>query len=69
MMTAMNRVKDDYRAKYRMWINDPPAFSPPVPMNLPHFGCKRFRNYAEMNAWKRQYRLEIARAGGVQWKH
>lgn len=63
----MSSAKDDYKAKYRLWIRNPPVFSPPVPLNLPHFGCKRFSSYEEFNAWKRQYRFEIARAGGVQW--
>jgi len=65
---VMSWAKDDYKAKYRLWVSHPPLFSPPVPLNLPRFGCKRFSSYEELNAWKRQYRLEIARAGGVQWK-
>jgi len=69
IIKVMNCAKDDYKAKYRMWISNPPVFSSPVPMNLPRFGCKRFSSYEELNTWKYQYRMEIARAGGLQWKN
>ncbi|MBN1557260.1 MAG: hypothetical protein JW951_03855 [Lentisphaerae bacterium] len=59
---------DDYKAKIRAWVHAPPRFEPAVPESLPHFGCRRFSSYAEMNAWKREYRRAIARAGGVRWK-
>ena len=32
------------------------------------FFKKTFRNYDEMNAWKREYLQEIAARGGIQWK-
>ncbi len=64
----MQSLKDDYGAKFRLWIADPPSFKPPDPQGLPAFGWKRFDSYAELNAWKRDYRRAIARAGGVQWK-
>ncbi len=65
----MNRVKDDFKAKYSLWIKNPSAFTLPTAYDFPPFGHKRFSNYEEMNAWKRQYRAEIARTGGVKWKN
>jgi hypothetical protein len=38
------------------------------PDSLPRFGHRRFDSYAEFNAWKRAYLIEIARQGGVRWK-
>lgn len=61
-------ASDDYKAKVRAWVRSPPVFIPAQAQNLPHFSCKRFQTYEEMNAWKREYRKQIARAGGVQWK-
>ena len=40
----------------------------PVPVGLPKFSKKSFRNYDEMNAWKREYLREIAAQGGIKWK-
>ena len=64
---------DDPHAKIRIWAAEAtrPGFRPPscpVPENLPKFPPQRFSSYAEMNAWKRRYLLEIARQGGVKWK-
>ena len=36
---------------------------------LPKFSPKSFRNYDEMNAWKREYLKEIAAQGGIKWKN
>ena len=41
----------------------------PVPVDLPKFSKKSFRNYDEMNAWKREYLCEIAARGGIKWKN
>jgi hypothetical protein len=54
--------------KFLMWIKNPPKIKFPVPLNLPKFSKKSFRNYEEMNNWKREYLQEIARAGGIKWK-
>ena len=59
----------DTRAeKIRLWLENPPEMKFPVPVNLPKFSKKSFRNYDEMNAWKREYLREIAAQGGLKWK-
>ncbi len=55
--------------KIRLWLKNPPEMKFPRPVNLPPFSKKSFRNYDEMNAWKREYLSEIAQQGGLQWKH
>lgn len=67
------KAVDDIQAKVRFWAAEAsqPGFRPrscPVPEHLPPFPPQRFSSYAELNAWKRRYLLEIARQGGVQWK-
>ena len=54
--------------KFKLWLKHPPEMKFPVPSNLPGFSKKSFRNYDEMNAWKREYLKEIAARGGIQWK-
>ena len=54
--------------KIRLGLKHPPEMKFPVPLNLPKFSKKSFRNYEEMNAWKREYLKEIARQGGIRWK-
>ena len=54
--------------KIKLWLADPPVMNFPVPTNLPKFSKKSFRNYDEMNAWKREYLKEIAAQGGIKWK-
>ena len=36
--------------KIRLWVQNPPVIKFPVPLNLPKFSKKSFRNYEEMNA-------------------
>ena len=55
--------------KIRLWLKNPPVMNFPVPLNLPGFSKKSFRNYEEMNAWKQEYLKEIAAQGGIKWKH
>ncbi len=67
------KAADDLQAKIRWWAAESsrPGYRPPpcpVPQNLPPFSPQRFSSYAELNAWKRGYLLEIARQGGVKWK-
>jgi len=67
------KTADDYHAKIRFWVAEAskPGFRPrpcPVPETLPPFSPQRFSSYAELNAWKHRYLLEIARQGGVKWK-
>ena len=60
---------DIRKRKIELWLANPPEIKFPVPCNLPPFSKKSFRNYDEMNEWKREYLQEIARNGGIQWKH
>ena len=56
------------RKKIRLWLENPPEMNFPVPVNLPKFSKKSFRNYDEMNALKREYLREIAAQGDIKWK-
>ena len=51
--------------KIRLWVQNPPVIKFPVPLNLPKFSKKSFRNYEEMNAWKHEYIKEIALQGDI----
>ncbi len=61
-------ARDDHRAKYLIWAQDGDVSSLPRPVGLPRFASQRFDSYSAFNAWKRSYILQIARAGGCQWK-
>jgi hypothetical protein len=67
MITSEMKLTDDYLAKYRIWACNPTVWPLPRAVGLPHFGHRKFASYEEMNAWKREYLLEIATTGGVQW--
>ena len=54
--------------KIQIMAENPPEMTFPTPVGLPPFSKKSFRNYDEMNAWKREYLKEIAARGGIQWK-
>ena len=54
--------------KFKLWLKNPPEMTFPTPVGLPPFSKQSFRNYDEMNAWKREYLKEIAARGGIQWK-
>ena len=65
----MEAMKVDIREqKIRLWLKNPPEMIFPEPLDLPKFSKKSFRNYDEMNAWKREYLCEIAARGGIKWK-
>ena len=63
------KTVDIREQKIRLWLTDPPEMKFPVPVDLPKFSKKSFRNYDEMNAWKREYLSEIAARGGIKWKN
>jgi hypothetical protein len=58
---------DDYRAKYALWAARPEVCRLPRFTGVPPFGVRRFDSYDELNAWKRELKLEIARRGGLTW--
>jgi hypothetical protein len=63
---ARMKITDDYKAKYRLWAENPrvvPASSPP---RIPDFKSKRFSTHAEMNAWKESLLRQFARS--APWK-
>ncbi len=62
-------MMDIREQKIRLWLANPPVIKFPVPINLPKFPKKSFRNYEEMNAWKREYLKKIAAQGGLKWKN
>ena len=63
------KTVDIREQKIRLWLTDPPEMKFPAPVDLPKFSKKSFRNYDEMNAWKREYLSEIAARGGIKWKN
>ena len=61
------KSSDDYKAKLKMWAENPVVVGMPTIANFPEFGHVSFRNYEEMNAWKAEMRRELARQGGAKW--
>ncbi|HAK95385.1 MAG TPA: hypothetical protein DCM87_10365 [Planctomycetes bacterium] len=63
----MPKIADDRRAKIEIWARESRVHAFPVIAELPRFGVKRFTSYAELNAWKRELLLGLARQGGARW--
>ena len=61
------KYTDDYQAKYRIWAEENKVHPLPKCTGWPIFRSKRFDSYEQMNAWKRELLLEVARRGGVKW--
>lgn len=61
------KTTDDYEAKIKYWASDPKVTKMPNAIGWPPFSAKKFSSYREMNDWKKQYLLEIARNGGLKW--
>jgi len=53
------KITDDYKAKYRLWAENP-RIVPARKVSLPPFKSKRFASHAEMNEWKASFLREIA---------
>jgi hypothetical protein len=47
------KVTDDYKAKYRLWAENPRVVSLPDCSNIPHFKPQKFSSHKEMNLWKK----------------
>ncbi len=60
-------IRDDYEAKYRLWVEKPLAVRIPRAVGLPPIRSRRFNSYEEFNRWKREYLKRIAEQGGVRW--
>ena len=61
------KYSDDYHAKLRLWAAEARVYPLPKMTGLPRFRSRKFSSYEEMNAWKRELIMEIARQGGVRW--
>jgi len=56
------KITDDYKAKIRFWAENPTVAPLPAPPRLPEFTSKKFRNHSEMNQWKKELLLQLARS-------
>jgi hypothetical protein len=55
------KISDDYKAKIKIWAAEAKVLPFCPSPKLPYFGVKRFKSYAEMNAWKSEMIRQIAR--------
>jgi len=53
-------IKDSYKAKIKLWLDNPVVMPWSPPKNIPYFGVKRFKTYVEFNEWKRDLIKQIA---------
>ena len=56
------KITDDYKAKYRLWAENPRVVPASSPVRIPHFKSKRFFSHAEMNAWKESVLKQLAQS-------
>jgi hypothetical protein len=56
------KISDDYRAKVRLWAEQPRVVPLPDAPPLPRFSARRFRSHEEMNRWKQDLLREVARS-------
>ena len=57
------KVTDDYQAKIKLWAQNPKQQPlDPLP-RMPKVRSQKFSSYAEMNAWKQELLLRLAREG------
>jgi hypothetical protein len=61
------KFTDDPKAKIRIWAANPKVVPVPFFPGYPGFRSRRFNSHEELNAWKRDRILELARRGGVKW--
>ena len=47
-------------AKHRLWAANPRVVAAPAAPRLPDFKSRRFSSHAEMNAWKKSVRVQLA---------
>lgn len=60
-MVGRVKITDDYSAKIRLWARSPTVGPLPPGPTLPKFRPQRFRNHQELNRWKHNLLLELAR--------
>ena len=56
------KITDDYKAKYRLWAQNPQVIPPGAVLIIPGFKSRKFSSHEEMNEWKRLVLREIARS-------
>ena len=56
------KLTDDYRAKYRLWAENPRVVAASAPLRIPGFKSRRFSSHAELNAWKEAVLRQLAQA-------
>jgi hypothetical protein len=61
------KITDDYNAKFAIWARETKVHGFPRIANLPRFGSKKFSSYKELNDWKQELLLQLARKGGAKW--
>jgi hypothetical protein len=59
---ARMKITDDYKAKYRLWAENPRVVPASSPARIPHFKSKRFFSHAEMNTWKESVLRQLAQS-------
>lgn len=47
------KISDDYRAKVRLWAQQPTVVPLPKMPPLPPFKAQKFRTHEQMNQWER----------------
>jgi hypothetical protein len=57
---ARMKKTDDYKAKYRLWAENPRTVPAAAPVKIPNFRSRRFSTHAEMNAWKDSVLRQLA---------
>ena len=55
------KLTDDYGAKIRLWAADQKVWPAQDSLLLPKFPPQKFQSHREMNQWKEEYLLRIAR--------
>jgi hypothetical protein len=59
---ARMKTTDDYKAKYRLWAENPRVIPPAAAPRIPHFKSRRFSSHAEMNEWKQSLIRQLAQS-------
>jgi len=55
------KVTDDYKAKLRLWATNPQVVALPSLPAIPKFPPQKFPTHLEMNEWKKQLLIRMAR--------
>jgi hypothetical protein len=56
------KITDDYKAKYRLWAENPRVMPASMAVRIPQFKSQRFSSHQEMNSWKRSVLRKLARS-------